>query len=409
MAMAIHNTKESDSSSSLLLALPVELLQRVTDNLSDETLTTFRLTCKTIEVATFDQFAKIFFEERHCFVYEKPRWTLLNDIVSSRMADRIRQLILTTDVLAPASHAQLQMAPSWFQTGDKSMSAQFHERQVLAKAALRTETSKWPSKDLIECCLKSASSRAPKLHVKLDFDDVCQYEPEEKCMAVTAMALGAIAASSMKITTFNTLAPGISGANEIAKTQSCDLSSCMRALQSFSYTELNAGDPDMDDRNEIIKLLESTTELRSLSLTLDDYLYDTDSPLHPTVTKLLSTSNYPQLETLVLNEMKVLEADLLGILARYRNTLRKVDMRCVCIVGSDNAWLSVVGVLASMPLLTGFSLCWLQLNDTNGGNFALNSVVDGEMVSGDSMACEGREPVVAGLKELLYATPWAME
>ena len=64
--MAAKNSITSDGEPSRLLALPLELLQRITDNVSDETLTTFRLTCKAIEAATFDRFAKTVFEERYC-------------------------------------------------------------------------------------------------------------------------------------------------------------------------------------------------------------------------------------------------------------------------------------------------------------------------------------------------------
>lgn len=66
--MAANNSNVSDGEPSHLLALPVELLQRITDKVSNETLTTFRLTCKVIEAATFDRFAKTFFEERYCYM-----------------------------------------------------------------------------------------------------------------------------------------------------------------------------------------------------------------------------------------------------------------------------------------------------------------------------------------------------
>lgn len=109
--MATNNSNEIDNNQSHLLALPVELLQRVTDNLSDETLTAFRLTCKTIEAATFDQFAKVFFEERYCFIYEKQRWTLSNSVISSRIAVKVRKVVFTSNILAPAGREQLQLAP----------------------------------------------------------------------------------------------------------------------------------------------------------------------------------------------------------------------------------------------------------------------------------------------------------
>lgn len=100
--MAADNSNTNDGEPSRLLALPVELLQRITDKVGDETSTTFRLSRKAIEAATFDHFAKTFFEERYCCLYDKPRWTILRNIASSRMGDRIRRVIFTTNVLAPA-------------------------------------------------------------------------------------------------------------------------------------------------------------------------------------------------------------------------------------------------------------------------------------------------------------------
>lgn len=138
-----------------MLALPVELLQRVTDNLGDETLTTFRLTCKAIEAATFDQFAKIFFEERYYYIYEKPRWTLLNNIVSSRLADRIRKVVFTTKVLAPACFKQLQLAPKQDRNGCSEQEwAQIQLRDSMVDAmGPEEQIPAWPSAGTIERCL----------------------------------------------------------------------------------------------------------------------------------------------------------------------------------------------------------------------------------------------------------------
>ena len=53
---------------SRLLALPLELLTRITDNLKDESLPSLRLTCKTLEGATFDRFVRTF-QDTHCCVH----------------------------------------------------------------------------------------------------------------------------------------------------------------------------------------------------------------------------------------------------------------------------------------------------------------------------------------------------
>ena len=184
--MAANDSNANDGEPSHLLALPVELLQCITNELGDETLTTFRLTCKAIEAATFDHFAKIFFEERHCCIYYEPRWTLLRRIVCSRIGDKIHRVIFTTDVLAPASCADLQLASA------KGLiiirRAQWNAMSNLMGAAgTRRQTPTLPSKDVIERCLRCIREPSPpctpshgartSAHSSLSFAPKCQPMP----------------------------------------------------------------------------------------------------------------------------------------------------------------------------------------------------------------------------------------
>ena len=157
-----------------MLALPIELLQRVTDNLSDETLTTFRLTCKAIEATTFDTFAKIYFEERYCCIYEKPRWTLLREIIFSSIGDRVRRVIFTTHALAPAQPEHLQLAPkkpAEDETYD-ILNAQCDVVVVLEGAVgVQIQTAVLPSKDMIENCLICIRNLSPDIRLKVEFDE----------------------------------------------------------------------------------------------------------------------------------------------------------------------------------------------------------------------------------------------
>lgn len=53
--------------------LPTELLQQVASNCSDETLVTLRLTCKKIEAATLDMWAKEYISRLECFMLDQAR------------------------------------------------------------------------------------------------------------------------------------------------------------------------------------------------------------------------------------------------------------------------------------------------------------------------------------------------
>lgn len=85
---------------SRLLGLPMELLQRVTGFVGEETLIQLRLTCKTLDTATFDQFAHCYCENRRCFTRSDDRWEHLRSVVKRfpRLSRRLKSVLFTTDV-----------------------------------------------------------------------------------------------------------------------------------------------------------------------------------------------------------------------------------------------------------------------------------------------------------------------
>lgn len=56
---------------SRLRALAPELLCTIFDSLNDESLPILRLTSKTLELVSFDRFAKAFFSHRTCYIFAK--------------------------------------------------------------------------------------------------------------------------------------------------------------------------------------------------------------------------------------------------------------------------------------------------------------------------------------------------
>jgi hypothetical protein len=402
--MAANNSNEISDEPSRLLALPVELLQRVTDNLSDETLTTFRLTCKAIEATTFDQFAKIFFEERHCYIYEKPRWTLLDKIVSSRLGDRVRKVVFTTKVLAPACFRQLQLAPEQDLNGHSDHEwAQLQLRDsVTGEVGPREQIPAWPSAGAIERCLINTRNFAPNLHVKLDLKKIGWSEHDEACASVQASILLALAASRMKLTTFSIAQSGLAEFDETMKTLDCELSSPMRSLQNFSYSEPSLG-WNAHDRALISGLLTSAVKLRKLKLMLDpdDYLFH--GRFDPVIPGLFRASDFTHLETLEIGYMNVNGVNLIATLLQCRHNLRRVFIEDVSVTESDNEWFRVLGIFTEMPNLSSVSLFRL----TTGEQYYMvfEDLKNGFTYNGYKMKYEGQPEVAAGLKELLDARP----
>lgn len=245
--MAANKSTKNDGKSPHLMAVPVELLQRVANNLSDETLPTFRLTCKAIETATFDQFADTFFKTRYCYIHDEPRWTLLRDVLSSMMADRIRRVVFTNKVLAPASAGQLQIVPekrSYYTTSDQSMD--FSEVQLaFAQAQLGVEEAmagSWdptamlftqPSKDTIDRLLVDIKTLTPDVLVELDFGANFEGERFEDRTLPRADVLAALAASRLELTAFATTLVDVNNPETTMSSHDMDPSS----LRSFSYSE----------------------------------------------------------------------------------------------------------------------------------------------------------------------------
>jgi hypothetical protein len=396
--MAANSSKETTGDPSRLLALPIELLQRIADNVSNETLTTFRLTCKPIEAATFDQFAKIFFEERHCCIYYKPRWTLLRDIVFSRMGDKIRRLVFTTDVLAPAMVDHLQLAPRKIAGEDcNSVRAQFNARNALKEAlGARTQLPAWPSNDFIGRCLIHIRNLTPDVFVEVDFHDTPFFENLEESTSMKANVLVALAASRMKLAAFETSSLDILQVNETVETLGYDLSSRMRSIQRFS---LKGSHLDREARPLIYKFLESAIELRDLELRLNCSGHDAKTP-SLSGSKLLSGSNVSRLEVLTLESLTIEVVDLVTVLSRCKSTLLEVRLSYVCVLGSDNVWRQVFDTLVMMPHLSKVRLTWLQqtLSDVVASHFNFDI-----SVSRTWTADEGRGQLTAGLREDLAA------
>ena len=100
------------SDESRLLSLPMELLTRITNMLNDESLPTLRITCKTLEGATFDRFAKTF-STTYCCVYYNSRWLSLKKCLNGplRLVRRLGYINFTTNPLERHHYTEMQIAP----------------------------------------------------------------------------------------------------------------------------------------------------------------------------------------------------------------------------------------------------------------------------------------------------------
>lgn len=149
---------------SKLLNLPMELLQKVSELSSSETLITFRLTCKTLDLASFDQFAAAYFEKRTCHILSASGWSKFEKRLHDfpRLANKIQRVNLTTDILDNRSLPSLQLAPESSFYHIREAQRSIHERTNSAAYQSRpTLSSKRPNTAMVMCVIRQLQAIAP--------------------------------------------------------------------------------------------------------------------------------------------------------------------------------------------------------------------------------------------------------
>lgn len=161
--LAIMATSPS-SQDAFLLQLPLELLQRIIDLLSDETTIMLRLSCKVLQATTFDVFARVHFTKRKICIADKARWTQLSSILDSCLATRLKKLTFT---IINDRTKSFQLAPGR-EFSDMS-AAQSHEEAHVTDPSV--EACGQISAYQIGCVSNQIKQNLSGLAVKLDFED----------------------------------------------------------------------------------------------------------------------------------------------------------------------------------------------------------------------------------------------
>ena len=339
-------------------------------------------------------------------MYQKSRWALLNNIINSRMADRVRKVVFTNKILAPADREQLQLAPAqncYMPSGceDLFWAQKYAEESMTDAVGPTTQIPAWPSKGVIERSLINIRNCASHLHIELNLDEKISWPLNEECTSVNASVLVALAASRMKLTTFSVAQSSLSDISEAMKTLGYELSSPMRSLQTFSYNEYGLCG-NIHDRSVISGLLQSAIKLRNLTLMLDDDDYFIHQNLDPVIPGIFRANNFTHLETLEFSYMNVAGADLVATLSQCRCSLRSVRISGVSIAENYTEWFGVFGILAKMPCLSSVLLAVLGVVGQDHILFGhLQKSCTGKISQSYTMAYEGRQEVAAGLNDLL--------
>ena len=103
------------SASASLVTIPPELLDQITDYLSDETLSTLRRTCKTLHAAVFDRYCDTYFAHLGCWMLSKCRWERIHNLLAASsvpVSHKVKTITFTLDELEFRTSKDFAVVPS---------------------------------------------------------------------------------------------------------------------------------------------------------------------------------------------------------------------------------------------------------------------------------------------------------
>lgn len=397
----------------------MELVQRIAVQLDedDDAMFSLRLTCKALEVATFDRFANRFFKSREYSVLSKRSMLRLQDLLarSSQMMARMQHITFVSAIFPNRSHKQVSLALKQSQTNLQE--AQMAAMQVCAASELKAlHNQSLPDAELIRCVLIAFKEKCPHAQLSLDLR-----RHVRSSMPVHADVLEVVSSLDFALTSLKAdldhlclREPG---------TLIPRLSTCMPSLHVLSFAKAEASRSEADrpvierqtlaaERYSLLRnVLDSANGLRELTLDFRAHKMDLQSNLQLT-SVLLVAGSHPKLESLRLESLAITQEALFEALTIWRKRLKKVQLSMVCLtdVKGDN-WLDVLKTLTKMPKLRKVKLHDLYGLRGRGFRYHVdlrhltqglirNSPIHGG-AKHKSVAFRNRKEVKAGLNELL--------
>lgn len=398
---------------SRLLALPMELLQRITNSLNNESLPTLRLTCKTLENATLDHFVAAFLEKRCYFVHDETRWVLLKNLLSTRLASKMREITFSYSSLERKSPTEIQLAPEEAlvsMAAAQSLAWRLHVQP--SEEDLRNETR--PSTPLIHRVMVDIKKFAPNARVHLRLMEGSRHDHSDQ---VCTDMIVASTIATLPLTTLNFSEHHTPVLRQLVDYLGPDLTASFCSLVHFRYDMSFDSVPaarfgDMSERvtsaDALRRVVSSMSSLRELSLNL---IHDwEDWSLAPT--KALFTSSFTRLQKLSLSEMVCEEKDLIVALSGSQPSLVWIQLAGIQLVApkqggtkeADTTWLGTLELISSMPALCDAFLGGLYVGDPGTMKAVMFGAFSVPNTSGIIVHMNGREEVVAGFQNILSSS-----
>lgn len=375
-----------------LLDLPPELVARITSFVNDEVLIMLRLACKTLEAITFERFVTEHFETVYCWILDNTDFRRLHDILqhSPRLSSRIRQIVLTADVLKGRPLSTVHCVCDYDEHVGRSRiwskSSLYFGKECPAN--LKTITVSRILRDLQR--LPQPISVVVDLvvhgHTGILFSGI------RSCCAPEHTMLFSLATLRMKVHNLKVDEYAFEDSDDLLAHDRVNIVACMSTLRVFEFV----GNIPHDQMPIYEEILRCAPQLRSLALNTS---IDMESEIHlkGLDSELLVAKNISALATLRITRASMVEHCLIEALQHCRTTLTHLTMLHVALSTSDEGWVRVAQTLLAMPKLVFVELQIIAAGSQTSTNF----FVPHENGCQESHTYEGRERVVEGLQGLL--------
>jgi hypothetical protein len=416
-ATACPNTRRTSTTAAMatsdesrLLSLPMELLTRVTNMLNDESLPTLRLTCKTLEGATFDRFTKTF-ATTYCCVYYKSRWLSLKKFLhgSPRLVRRLGYINFTTNPLERHHYTQMQIAPGEDFDDIHAAQKQFDMREADEDELYEPlDADRQASTPLIHSVLLDLKRLAPFVPIAFDLSNTRFFRDQflDEGTFLHCDIFLAIASTFCTVSELVLSRRCLDDIDDFTAHLGTRFLSCTSGLHSFTFKSTDFLDEEFGrplDESKLkflVNILRSTYYLFSLTLELDEYRLSGD-PLDITKT-LLFANDLDNLEHLCLQFMEIPEKQLSSVIASCKTTLTIFNIGGIQLVEHDEGWMAIFRSLTTLPKLEFIRLSRLATGDAaRAPKLNFENIKHSDEVDKTHLVLDTRREVTAGLQDLL--------
>lgn len=407
------------NTASTLLALPVELVTRITDFLDKEHLLMVRLACKSLDTITFDRFAEEYFAHVYCWIAASKSYDRLRTIIgdSSRLRGRVRQLTFTANILEEQSvdfvHAVLK---------ERQIDVDARKESMLALWQTQPNIAGDPSP--VRQTLLDAGRLPQDVKITFDFTGMAGFMPTGFGEAV----LSSIAATQTSVSDLTVYGGVFTDMQKTLTHNPAQLAASMASLESFTFAGDSPNDWDYHgkDLSIIAHILQSAKQLRRLKLQLYkpvlnpgwsatdiERINELDNFGAPDgFGGMLFFNDLANLTSLHLSFALTHKEKLLEACRRCRNTLTRFVIRTVMLTPSisgayqtfdvDNGWIDIVQALVEMPKLAGVELLPRAMPPDEHDDRRESAS------RWEDVRLEGRRSVELGLQAVVKAAPYVM-